>query len=220
MSFDIAKKFIDYILTGPLKRSEYVIIEFIGGEPFIETELVDKITDYFKLRSFELDHEWYWKYRLNFSTNGVNYGDCEVQAYIEKNIHKMSCGITIDGTKEKHDLQRVYPDGRGSYDDVRKNIDLYLKQFSPNTKVTFSREDLPMLKDSILHLWEIGITEVSANVVFEDVWKADDDILFERQLIELADYVLNNQLYDQYYCTLFDEKIGGYYTQGRGELAN
>lgn len=29
----------------------------------------------------------------------------------------MSIGITIDGTKEKNDLQRVYPDGSGTYED-------------------------------------------------------------------------------------------------------
>ena len=124
---------------------------------------------------------------------------------------KMSCSITVDGTKEKHDLQRVFPDGSGSYDVIIKNIPLLIKQFGGATKVTFASDDLPLLKDSIISLWENGIGDVSANVVFEDVWKDGDEVIFETQLKELADYILDNQLFDKYCCSLFDDTIGGYY---------
>jgi hypothetical protein len=33
--------------------------------------------------------------------------------------------MTIDGNKQKHDLQRVCPDGRGSYDDVLRIEDVW-----------------------------------------------------------------------------------------------
>ena len=215
MNLETAKKFVDFMLEGNFNRSEAVIIEFIGGEPFIEIDLIDKISDYFKLRAFELDHPWYWNYRFSFSTNGVNYADAQVQAYIKKNYNKMSCGITLDGTKEKHDMQRVFPDGRGSYDTVFKNIGLYLSQFSRTTKITFSSDDLPLLKESIISLWNNGITKVSANVVIEDVWKEGDELIFEEQLKELADYVLDKKLYDKYICSFFDDSIGTYYSADR-----
>ncbi|MCU5975386.1 SPASM domain-containing protein, partial [Clostridioides difficile] len=48
----------------------------------------------------------------------------------------------------------------------------------------------------------------AANVVFEDVWQDGDEKIFEEQLIELADYILENRLFDKYSCTLFDESIG------------
>lgn len=213
MDFDVAKKFIDYILTASIKRSEAVIIEFIGGEPFIEVHLIDKITDYFKIRAFELNNEWYWNYRINICTNGVNYSDPEVQKYILKNYDKLSVSITVDGTKEKHDLQRIFPNGEGSYDKIYKNIGLWRSQFNSNTKVTFASEDLCLLKDSIISLWNNGITDIAANVVFENVWKDGDDEIFEQQLKSLADYVLDNQLFDKYYCSLFDESIGRYYAK-------
>lgn len=40
--------------------------------------------------------------------------------YINK--HSINCNIviSIDGTKEKHDLNRVKKDGTGSYDDIEK----------------------------------------------------------------------------------------------------
>lgn len=213
MNFETAKKFIDLILSDQINHAAAVILEFIGGEPFLEIELIDKISDYFKLRAFELQHPWYWNYRFSFSTNGINYNSKEVQNYIEKNRGKISIGITIDGNREKHDLQRVFPDGSGSYDAVVSNIPLYLKQFKSSTKVTFASDDLKYLKDSIVNLWNIGITEVAANVVFENVWKRNDEILFENQLKELADYVIENQLFTKYKCTLFDDMIGGYLGQ-------
>lgn len=213
MDFKTAKKLIDYILSEQFESADAIILEFIGGEPFIETQLIDQICDYFKFASYEMQHKWYWNYRINICTNGINYSNKEVQAFVKKNMGKLSIGITIDGTREKHDMQRVYPDGRGSYDQIDKSIPLWLSQMPGATKVTFASEDIKLLKDSIISLWEKGIYIVSANVVFEDVWKEDDDKIFEEQLKKLADYVLEKKIYNKYYCSLFDENIGGYYTK-------
>ncbi len=210
MDFEVAKKFIDYILTtDDIKYNNAVILEFIGGEPLIEVELVDKICDYFKIRAFEEGHQWSWNYRISISTNGVNYSDKAVQDFIKKNHSKMSLGITIDGTKEKHDLQRVFIDGSGSFDAINQNIDLWKSQFPASTKVTFASDDLIYLKDSIVYLWNRGVTSVNSNVVFEDVWKENDEKIFEEQLYELADFILDNGLHNSgLKCSFFDDSIG------------
>ena len=212
MRFETAQRFIDYILTSDIRFAEAVILDFIGGEPMLEAPLISQICDYFKVKAFELNHPWYWNYRINICTNGVNYGSKDVQALIRRNFGKISVSITLDGTKEKHDLQRVFPDGSGSYDAINQNIDLWLSQFRGTTKVTFASDDLPYLKDSIISLWNRGITEVSSNVVFEDVWKDGDDQILEEQLMQLADYILDNQLYNSgCTCTFFDDALGSPY---------
>lgn len=213
MSFEVAKKFIDYIFTMKIKNKKAVILDFIGGEPLIEVELVDQICDYFKIKAYEVNSDWYWNYRINMATNGINYSDDKVQQFILKNKGKISIGISVDGTKEKHDAQRVFPDGSGSYEIIEKNFPLWISQFGGRTKATFSHDDLKYLKDSMISLWNKGITNVSANVVFEDVWEDDDDILLEKQLTELADYALENNLFDKYLCSFFDDNIGGFYDQ-------
>ena len=109
-------------------------------------------------------------------------------------------------------MQRVFPDGSGSYSIIEKNISLWMKQFEASTKVTFASEDLKYLKESIIHLWNMGIKNVSANVVYENVWKEDDDIIFEKQLKNLAEYIIENDLYNKYYCSLFLDYIGMPYT--------
>lgn len=223
MSWEVAKQAIDYILDHEQEfRDESVIWDFIGGEPFLEIDLIDKICDYLKVEMFRRNHHWFNSYRFSFSTNGINYGTEKVQRFIKKNINHLSVGITIDGTKRKHDLNRIYktPDmergimpspgeEKGSYDDVARNIPLWLSQFPGGaTKVTISSADIPYIKESVLHLYSLGIHEVNINCVFEDVWKEDDDKLFEDQLTSLADAIIDNSLYEDYACSFFMENIG------------
>lgn len=222
MSWETAKTFIDFVLSKEDEfREESVVWDFIGGEPFLEIELIDKICDYLKLRMFELNHHWFNSYRFSFSTNGINYHTSEVQKFIKKNLDHLSIGITIDGTEKKHDMNRVWkqpkadengltlPSERGSYKDVVKNIPLWLEQFPyGGTKVTISSPDIPYIKESVLHLYSLGIKQVNINVVFEDVWKEGDDLLFEDQLMQLADAIIDNGYYQDYACSFFSEHIG------------
>ena len=211
MSWETAKQFVDYVLGHEeYFPEESVVWDFIGGEPFLEIELIDRICDYLKTRMFELDHHWFDSYRFSFSTNGINYHTPEVQRFIKKNREHLSIGITIDGTEKKHDLNRVYKNtDKGSYRDVVKNIPLWLEQF-PNagTKVTISSADIPYITESVLHLYSLGIHQVNINVVFEDVWQEGDDKRFEEQLTTLADAIIDGGWYQDYTCSFFGEYIG------------
>lgn len=220
LSWKTAKKAIDFLLNHEDDfKEESVIWDFIGGEPFLEIDLIDQICDYIKAEMFRLNHHWFNSFRFSFSTNGINYDSEKVQRFIQKNRNHLSIGITIDGTREKHDLNRIWKtkDGfspkpeeeKGSYDDVVRNIPLWLKQF-PNagTKVTISSADIKYIKDSVLHLYSLGIHEVNINVVFEDVWHEGDDLEFENQLMLLADTIIDNDFYKDYACSFFNEHIG------------
>ena len=208
LSFKTAKKIVDFVLSLEPKFTA-VAWEFIGGEPTLEMDLIDKIADYAKLRMFELGHIWFNNYIFNIGTNGILYDSPEVQAFIKKNAMHVTAGITIDGNEQKHDLQRVTKDGKGSYAQVVRNIPLWLEQMpGSTTKVTFASDDLIFLKDSIIHLWNLGLKNIPANVVFEDVWKDGDDIVFETQLRQLADYILENNLCEDYSVRFFDQTLG------------
>lgn len=210
MSWEVAKQAIDYILNDSEQFNEAsVVFDFIGGEPFLEIELIDRICDYIKLQLYAKEHHWFDSYRFNFSTNGINYHDEKVQQFIRKNHSHLSIGITIDGTRAKHDLNRIYKSGRGSYNDVVKNIPLWLEQFPGGaTKVTISSPDIPYITESVLHLFWLGIKEININCVFEDVWNEGDDVLFEEELITLADAIIEKGLYREYGCSFFSEIIG------------
>ena len=211
MPFEVAKQAINYILNHEKEfKEESVIWDFIGGEPFLEIDLIEKICDYLKTEMYRRNHHWFNSYRFSFSTNGINYDSEKVQKFIRKNRDHLSIGITIDGTEVKHDLNRIYKvTGKGSYKSVVRNIPLWLEQFPyGGTKVTISSPDIPYIKESVLHLYSLGIKEVNINCVFEDVWKVGDDKLFEEQLFQLADAIIDEGYYEDYACSFFSEYIG------------
>lgn len=223
MSWEVAQQAIDYILDHEEDfNEESVVWDFIGGEPFLEIDLIDKICDYLKTEMFRRNHHWFNSYRFSFSTNGINYHTENVQKFIMKNREHLSIGITIDGTKRKHDLNRIWKtsemeqgiqpkpeEEQGSYDYVVKNIPLWLKQFpKAGTKVTISSADISYICESVLHLYSLGIKEVNINCVFEDVWREGDDLKFEDQLLKLADAIIDGGYYEDNTCSFFTEYIG------------
>lgn len=211
MSLETAQKTVDYVLDNKIFFNEKsVFFDFIGGEPFLEIDLIDSICDYIKEQLYKKRHPWFDHYAFTFTTNGINYGTEKVQNFIEKNKKHIQVGLTIDGTKNKHDMNRIYKNsGKGSYDDVVKNVPLWLKQFpNDSTKVTISSEDLPYVSESILHLFRLGIHRIFMNCVFENVWREGDDLVLEEQLIKLADAMIDEELYVDNTCSIFDDKIG------------
>lgn len=210
MTFEVAKKAIDVILDNPsFLEHDGVVWDFIGGEPTLELDLIDQICDYVLEEMYRKKHKWLYCYRFLIGSNGLLYSNPKMQALIEKHGMNLEVNITIDGTKEKHDLSRIKRDGSGSYDDIVAQIPLWRSQQGGiSTKATFAHDDLPFLKDSIINLWNLGIKNVMANVVFENVWHEGDDIIFKEQLMALADYVVKNNLWNVYSVRFFNPDLG------------
>lgn len=211
MSFETAKQVVNYVLSCDLyKNDPSVVWDFIGGEPFLEIDLIDRICDYIKIEMYKRNHPWFNSYRFTFATNGINYHTPKVQEFIAKNKSHLSIMMTIDGTQLLHDLNRVYKhSGKGSYNDVVKNVPLWQSQF-PNsgTKVTISHANIDYIKDSVLHLFNLGLTDVNINCVFENVWEEGDDKRLEHQLIMLADEIIDKDLFTSHTCSFFWELLG------------
>lgn len=216
MSFETARKAVDLILDDnklngymSSKASPAVIIEFIGGEPLEAVDIMDFICDYFRYRAFTLNHPWYKYHMFNITTNGVLYENPGFEKFLRKNRHRLSMTITIDGDRELHDACRVFPDGRGSYD-IAVNALNWCRQYIdiPATKVTFAPENIQYIPRAVPHLFDLGFTEINANPVYEDVWKDEDAPVFYEILKELADFMIENKLYENAFCSVFDKSIG------------
>ena len=119
-----AKKFIDILLSDDTSRNDYlnhsntsaIIIDFIGGEPFLEVELIDQIISYFLKKCIELNHPWMYNFMISVGTNGTLYFTDKVQKFLNKYKGRVSLAITVDGNKELHDSCRVFYNGNGSND--------------------------------------------------------------------------------------------------------
>lgn len=210
MSFDVARKAIDYILNEKRFLSiPSVTFDFIGGEPLLEIGLLDKITSYLIFSMRELNHPWMDRFHIKITTNGLLYSDDKVQRYINRYKDKLKLSISFDGIRTKHDLNRVFPNGRGSYDKVITSIPLWREQFpDEGTKMVVSHSDLQFVRDSAIYLIDLGIKVFDINTVLEDVWESGDDAIYERQLIDLADYIIDHDLEKDVFVSVFDPNIG------------
>jgi len=215
MSIETAKKAVDLLLSDKVNNyidpetSPCIIFDFIGGEPLLEVELIDQFMEYFIFQSFKLNHRWANHYSIGMSSNGSLYDTPKVQKFVQKYKGRCSIAITIDGTKELHDSCRVYKDGRGTYDDVCRNLQLYLKNGGhPSTKVTVAPENIKYLCEASLHLFGMGYKWLHCNVVFEDVWNVELAKELYRQLKMLTDIMMDKKLYKGHAQVMFDESIG------------
>lgn len=217
MSKETAIKAVDMILDDSKmegyinsKDTPGVIIDFIGGEPLLQVELMDFICDYFRYKADQLNHPWLNNHMINFTSNGTLYMNEKVQRFLKKNSGRLSFTITVDGNEQLHDSCRVFHDGKGSYKVVEEAL-LNAQAFYSldSSKITLAPENIMYTFDAVKHLSDLGVHDLNANVVYEDVWVPERDApIFYDQLIKLADWFIDEDKYIESYLSLFDELIG------------
>ncbi len=112
MSFEVAQKAVDFLWKHSVD-SQDINVGFYGGEPLLEFPLIQKLVAYCKER-FEGK-----KLTFSLTTNGTLLSD-EMIRYFE--AHDISMMISLDGPKEINDQNRVFADGRGTYDSVMEHV--------------------------------------------------------------------------------------------------
>lgn len=209
MTWETARDIVDFLMSLPVVE-DTVIFDFIGGEPLLEIDLISRISDYLVNRMRQLAHPWRNNYSFRFTTNGLAYSSDKVQEYVSKYKDCLSVQISIDGSKRKHDLNRVFANGDGSYDKLLPNFKLWLEQFREKavSYMVVSHDDLPYVSESIIHLITLGVREVAVNLVAEDVWKEGDDLIYEKELMTVADWIINKKLWDKVSVSSFRIDIG------------
>lgn len=217
MTFDTAKKIVDLIFrmsetddgTFINAKTKAVILDFIGGEPLLNIDIIERTCDYFWHKALELQHPWADTFRISMISNGELYFDKRVQDFIKKYDKRLSFGITIDGDKEMHDACRIRPDGSGTWDQANAAQMHYHKTYKRalNTKVTIAPNNLPFLERTVKYFIENGYTEIHANPVFEEEWTVEQAKLYYKKLKIVADYIITNNLQDKIYFSVFDKDL-------------
>lgn len=112
MSWEIAKRAIDLLMQNS-DEMEQVTIGFYGGEPLLEMPLIKKCISYI--------NETYYGKKVSYSitTNGTLLTN-EIMEFLKK--EPVSIIISLDGSREEHNANRVFVNGEGSYDTIMENI--------------------------------------------------------------------------------------------------
>lgn len=122
MTFDIAKKAMDYALTI---AGDSMILAFYGGEPLIQYPLVRDCTEYFK--------EHYKGEEVSFVlTSNLTLLTEEMAEYFRDNQFLITC--SLDGDEETHNQNRPYCGGKGSFDDTMRGLKLLVAAYGEDAK--------------------------------------------------------------------------------------
>lgn len=208
MSLDTAKKLIDMVFTNEGFKEQYhgFVLDFIGGEPFLEPKLISDIIDYWDYKCIMENIEWGIFTMISLCSNGTEWDKPEVQALMRKVDGRLSFTVSIDGNKELHDSARVHLDGiTGSYDEAIHAATEYEKMYGEylGSKMTIAPSNVIFTYSALKHYLDQGRRQIFANCVFEEGWTLDHAKMLYEQAKKLADYKL--EYYPETYLSLFEE---------------
>ena len=162
MSFEVGKQAIDFLIQNSKTRKN-LEIDFFGGEPLLNFDVVKKIISYAREQEKIYDKN----FRFTITTNGVLL-DQEKIDYINKNMFNVV--LSLDGRKKTHDKMRPSKNNSGSYDIIVPNFLKFISQRGTKNyyvRGTFTHYNLDFTED-ILHLYNLGFKNISMEPVVAD----------------------------------------------------
>ena len=151
-------------------------ITLFGGEPLL---VFDRIA-YFVERAQRMG----LTLKYSITTNGTLVSEESLKYLASRKIMLLS---SIDGGKETHDKHRKYPDGRGSFDDIIKNLELLKKyQGWTGARVTPTPETVGRLAADIKELHSLGINQFIVGPATGVKWDNESVKRFSEQIIDAS----------------------------------
>lgn len=189
MSKETAKKCIDYWFDNIDKNKEIFTVSFFGGEPLINKEVLIYSVDYINKLLKNLEG----KVNYIITTNGTIMDDEIIETFRD---NEFDVSISIDGIRQIHDENRPYASGKGSFDDILRNIEkVKVKYDRVSSQITLTKRDIPFLKDAVKALWDAGVYEVYSNLVFDHEmgkYSYEDYAIYHKQIRELREITYDN----------------------------
>lgn len=160
LSRKTAFKAIDFLI-GHSGGNREISLVFFGGEPLMNFPVMRDMVNYGREKATETGK------RINFSlTTNATMLSPEIIDF----LNRESVGITVsmDGGKEIHDSARKFPDGRGSYQEVSRNVQRLLGAYGGRpvgARATITRQAAGDLKKIYSDLIGIGFHQVGLSPV-------------------------------------------------------
>ncbi|MBR4308420.1 MAG: thioether cross-link-forming SCIFF peptide maturase [Oscillospiraceae bacterium] len=159
MSYEVGKQALDFLIENSKGRRN-LEVDFFGGEPLMNFDVVKRLVAYAREREKECGKN----FRFTLTTNGVLIDD-DVIDFSNKEMSNVV--LSLDGRKEIHDRYRVDYAGNGSWDrivpkfqklvEARGNKNYYMRG-------TFTHANPDFMKDMETML-DLGFTELSMEPV-------------------------------------------------------
>ena len=165
MSLEVGKRALDFLIENSGSRHN-LEVDFFGGEPLMNWEVVKQLVAYARQRETECGKH----FRFTLTTNGMLIDD-DVIDFSNREMNNVV--LSLDGRKEIHDRLRVDYAGNGSYDRIVPKFQEFVRRRGDKEyymRGTFTHANPDFTKD-VFHMADLGFDRLS----MEPVVCAPDD---------------------------------------------
>ena len=168
MTEEVGKAAIDYLLHYSQGRHN-LEVDFFGGEPTINFDVVKKVVEYARSKEKEFDK----KFRFTITTNGLILND-DMMDFINREMYNVVC--SVDGRKEINDRVRARVDGSGCYDAIIPHFKELIRRREASgndenwqyyVRGTFTKYNKDFGND-VMHMFDLGFDQISFEPVVAD----------------------------------------------------
>ncbi len=159
MSYEVGKQALDFLIENSKGRRN-LEVDFFGGEPLMNFDVVKQLVAYARSREKECGKN----FRFTLTTNGVLIDD-DVIDFANREMSNVV--LSLDGRREVHDRFRVDHAGNGSWERIVPKFQKLVKARQGKNyymRGTFTHANPDFLKD-IETMLELGFTELSMEPV-------------------------------------------------------
>ena len=163
MSEEVGKKAIDFLIAHSGKRKN-LEVDFFGGEPLMNLNVVKAIVDYARSKEAESGK----RFDFTMTTNCVLLND-ETIKWLNEEMHNVV--LSIDGRHDVHSAVRKAVNGKDCYDIIANNAMKFAKvrgDKSYYVRGTFTAKNLDFASD-VLALNDMGFDQISIEPVVTDI---------------------------------------------------
>lgn len=163
MPLDVAKSAVDFLLQNSKHRRQ-LEIDFFGGEPLMNWDVVRQTVEYAKAEAAKLGKV----FRFTITTNGLGLTPA-IEEFI--NEHMYNVVLSIDGRKEVNDRIRRTVSNNGSvYEIIIPRFQRLVQNRGDKSyfvRGTFTAHNLDFSQD-VEHLHDLGFDQISMEPVVAD----------------------------------------------------
>lgn len=163
-----------------IKTDGGTILNLHGGEPFLIGKQIKELCN------------WLWEQRFPekftiFATSNGTLIHGELKDWLFKNKDRIIVGLSLDGTKEMHDLNRS-----NSFDLI--DIDFFVKTWpKQGVKMTVSPLTIGQLSNGIIYLHSRGIHNILVNLAYMVDWSKCEFLdQYQSELLKLSEFYKKN----------------------------
>ena len=162
MSLEVGKRALDFLIENSGNRRN-LEVDFFGGEPLMNFDVVKGIVEYGRSKEKEYDKN----FRFTLTTNGILLDD-DVMEFANKEMSNVV--LSLDGRKEVNDEMRPTGNGKGSYDLIVPKFQKLAEsrdQMNYYVRGTFTHNNLDFSND-VIHYADLGFKQMSMEPVVSE----------------------------------------------------